>query len=287
MGVTSTRSAKRVDVSGLQKQTARLMKAVHQILDPRRGDKVPPGLCALAVMTKAPRAGKVKTRLTPPLAPGEAAALNICFLRDTTAGIMQAVAQGGAQGVGVFTPEGSENEFTEILPPSFQLVLQRGEAFGERLIAAAADLFALGFASLCLIDSDSPTVPLAAYQLAVQKLSGPEPMSVLGPSDDGGYYLIGLNRPQRRLFEEIDWSTEKVLEQTVQRAQEISLPLEFLPTWYDVDDRATLRRLCDELLDQKRGPSAVGYFAPETKSFLERLIAREGRERIWPEAETK
>lgn len=263
------------------------MNAVHQILDPRRGDTVSPGLCALAVMTKAPRAGKVKTRLTPPLTPEEAAALNICFLRDTTAGIMQTVAKGGAQGIGVFTPEGSENEFGEILPPQFQLILQRGEAFGERLIAAAEDIFALGFDSLCLIDSDSPSVPLAAYKVAVQKLSVPEPASVLGPSDDGGYYLIGLNRPQRHLFEDIDWSTEKVFEQTVQRAKESDLPMEFLPTWYDVDDRATLHRLCDELLDHNHAPSSAGYSAPETKNFLERLIAREGRDRIWPSAALK
>lgn len=258
------------------------MNAVNKILNPKRGDKVPPGLCALAVMTKAPRAGKVKTRLTPPLTPEEAAVLNICFLRDTTAAIMQTVAKGGAQGIGVFTPEGSESAFAEILPSAFELVLQRGDAFGERLIAAAEDIFALGFDSLCLIDSDSPTVPLAVYDLAVQKLSGPEPASVLGPSDDGGYYLIGLNRMHRRLFEEIDWSTKRVLDQTVQRAEEIDLPMEFLPTWYDVDDRATLRRLCNELLDQDDSPSSVGYAAPETKGFLERLIAHEGRDRICP-----
>ncbi len=259
------------------------MNAVHQILDPKRGDKVPPGRCALAVMTKAPRAGKVKTRLTPPLTPEEAAALNICFLRDTAAAIMQTVAKGGAQGVGVFTPAGSESAFADILPMQFELVLQRGEAFGERLIAAAEDIFALGFTSLCLIDSDSPTVPLAAYHFAVQKLANPEPTSVLGPSDDGGYYLIGLNRMQRRLFEDIAWSTERVFDQTVQRAQESQLPMEFLPTWYDVDDRTTLRRLCDELLGDPAGPSSAGYAAPETKAFLQRLIAREGRERIWPE----
>ncbi len=263
------------------------MNAVHKILDPKRGDKVPPGLCALAVMTKAPRAGKVKTRLTPPLTPEEAAALNTCFLRDTTAAIMQTVAKGGAQGIGVFTPKGSESAFAAILPIPFELVLQRGEAFGERLIAAAEDIFALGFHSLCLIDSDSPTVPLAVYTLAVQKLSGPEPTSVLGPSDDGGYYLIGLNRMQRRVFEEIDWSTERVLEQTVQRAKESGLPMEFLPTWFDVDDRATLRRLCNELLGDVKGPSSAGYTAPETKGFLERLIALEGRDRIWPTEASK
>ena len=66
---------------------------------------------------------------------------------------------------------------------------------------------------------------------------------VLGPSDDGGYYLIGLKKMHRRLFEEIDWSTERVLEQTMRRAQEINMPVHLLPAGFDVDDRATLHRL--------------------------------------------
>ena len=115
-GDTNTRSAKRVDASRVQTQTARLMKTVHRVLDPSGPKQVPPGLCALAVMTKAPRAGQVKTRLTPPLTPEEAAALNICFLRDTTAALSETVNAGGARGIGVFTPAGAEEAFAEILP---------------------------------------------------------------------------------------------------------------------------------------------------------------------------
>jgi len=256
------------------------MLAVHRVLDPAAGMQVPPELCALSVMTKAPRAGQVKTRLTPPLMPEEAAALNICFLRDTTAAISATVAAGGAKGIGVYTPVGAENAYAEILPGHFDLVAQRGDAFGERLIAAAEDLFAIGFANVCLIDSDSPTVPQQAYADAVKLLAKSGDRIVFGPSDDGGYYLIGLKKLYRRLFEDIDWSTERVAEQTIARAKEIGLEVELLPTWYDVDDRATLRRLCDELL----GPTASGGFAAtETHTFLTSLIAREGRARIWPE----
>lgn len=257
------------------------MKAVHHVLDPARGAQVPPGLCALAVMTKAPRAGRVKTRLTPPLAPEESAALNICFLQDTAAAIAATVEAGGARGIGVYTPAGEETAFAEILPAHFELVPQRGEAFGERLTAAATDLFAVGFDSLCLIDSDSPTVPQAAYALAVSWLSRPDDRIVLGPSDDGGYYLIGLKKMHRRVFEEIDWSTERVFEQTLARAQEIGVAVELLPTWYDVDDRATLRRLCAELLepDARSNPAC---HASRTHAFLEALVKREGRDRVWP-----
>lgn len=256
------------------------MCAVHRVLDPALGQLVPPGLCALAVMTKAPRAGKVKTRLTPPLFPTEAAALNICFLRDTTAAISANTAGGRALGIAVYTPVGEEAAYADILPSHFQLVPQRGDAFGERLIFAAEDLFRIGFASVCLINSDSPTVPLSAYAEAARLLSQSGDRIVLGPSDDGGYYLIGLNKLHRRLFEEIDWSTERVFQQTLERAAELGLQVELLPQWYDVDDRATLRRLCSELLDGE-DPSA-GYSAPETSVFLAKLVEREGRARIWP-----
>jgi rSAM/selenodomain-associated transferase 1 len=258
------------------------MNALHRVLDPQRDDRVPPGFTALAVMTKAPQAGRVKTRLTPPLSPEEAASLNTCFLRDTAAAILETSKGGKAQGVGVYTPAGSEAAYAGILPERFILVLQRGEAFGERLLAATEDLLQLGFDSLCLIDSDSPTVPKDAFARAVQFLAGRDDCVVLGPSDDGGYYLIGLKKAHRRLFEQIDWSTERVLEQTIAAAREIDLPVRLLPTWYDVDDRVTLARLCRELFSAN-GSDGGGFAAPATRDFLSEILQREGRGRIWPE----
>lgn len=258
------------------------MNAIHRVLDPRNGDRVPGGRCALAVMTKAPRAGRVKTRLTPPLSPEEAAELNVCFLRDTTAAISRMADQKSAQGVAVYTPVGAESAYVDILPKDFLLVPQRGEAFGERLVAATEDLLALGFASLCLIDSDSPTLPEALFAEAVGLLARPDDSVVLGPSDDGGYYLIGLKKLHRRLFERIDWSTEHVLQQTVDAAREIDLPVQLLPTWYDVDDRNTLSRLCAECFGTN-GDHIVANAAPATHRFLAGLIEREGRDRVWPD----
>src|SRR3954463_10864876 len=101
-----------------------------RILDPNLPDRGARGACALAVMTKAPQAGRVKTRLIPPLTPEEAAALNTCFLRDTAAAISEAVNGGKAQGVGVYTPVGAESAYSEILPGEFILVPQRGDKFG-------------------------------------------------------------------------------------------------------------------------------------------------------------
>jgi len=254
----------------------------NQILDPRHPDQIPKGLCALAVMTKAPRPGQVKTRLTPPLTPEEAAALNICFLRDTTTALSLASLTGGVRGIAVYTPVGAESAYAGILPAEFQLVPQRGEAFGERLLSAMEDLFRLGFGSVCLIDSDSPTVPPDAFTEAATILAQPDDTVVLGPSEDGGYYLIGLKKLHRTLFEEIAWSTERVLEQTRARARKINLPVHLLTKWYDVDDRRTLQRLCQEFFVEN-GNAAEGYAAPATRGYLEKLLEREGRDRIWPD----
>ncbi len=281
MAGISTRFAKRVNAHASPRRKHAVMNETHRVLDPRKGDHVPAGLCALAVMTKAPQAGRVKTRLTPPLSAEEAAALNVCFLRDTAAAISRTANKKKALGIAVYTPVGAEAAYEVILPESFQLVPQRGDAFGDRLAAATKDLIELGFTSLCLIDSDSPTVPDEAFSQAVDFLASDDDSVVLGPSDDGGYYLIGLKKLHSRLFERIDWSTDRVLEQTIAAAREISLPVHLLPTWYDIDDRATLSRLCHEFF-ALNGNAGSASAAPATRAFLGELLEREGRSRIWP-----
>jgi rSAM/selenodomain-associated transferase 1 len=261
-----------------------------RFLDPNFPDRLGRGVCALAVMTKVPQPGRVKTRLVPPLTPKEAAELNKCFLRDTAAAISSAcirrpayppkprrTGMGDARkmhfkppacGIAVYTPVGAESAYTDILPADFSLLPQRGEKFGQRLYFAVEDLFKCGFDSVCLIDSDSPTVPAEDFAEAVELLSTSEDRVVLGPSDDGGYYLIGLKKPHRDLFEQIDWSTERVLNQTIQRATEIGLEVKLLPAGYDVDDDASLRRLYSELLGEQ-GDDSV---APNTRRFLAGLV---------------
>ena len=259
------------------------MKQIR-VLDPSLSMlKVSRGSCALAIMTKAPHAGRVKTRLVPPLTPEEAAELSKCLLRDTVATISDAcsrcltcatgstVATARAKGIAVYTPVGAESVYAGILPPNFTLLPQRGDQFGERLYFAVEDLFKCGFESVCLIDSDSPTVPASNFEHATQVLTAPGDRVVLGPSEDGGYYLIGLTKPDRRLFEQIDWSTERVLDQTIQRANEIGLEVTLLPTGYDVDDDASLRRLCSELLADTTSKN----IAPYTREFLAQLTEHE------------
>jgi rSAM/selenodomain-associated transferase 1 len=249
------------------------------VLDPNLPSRVARGLCALALMTKAPQAGRVKTRLVPPLTPEEAAELNKCFLSDTAAAISSACSRrpvgdegktARASRIAVYTPVGAESAYTDVLPADFSLLPQRGDEFGERLFFAVEDLFKCGFDSLCLIDSDSPTVPAENFEQAVELLGASEDCVVLGPSDDGGYYLIGVKKPHRHLFEQIDWSTERVLNQTMQRATEIGIEVKLLPIGYDVDDDASLRRLCNELLTD----TTSADIAPHTREFLASFVAR-------------
>lgn len=240
----------------------------YKILSPQTPDPQQTGKHALAIMAKAPRAGKVKTRLSPPLTLAQTAALNVCFLEDTT----ENIAGVGADSIGLicYTPVGDEQAFEGILPASFALIPQRGEAFGERLLAAAQDILACGFSSVCLIDSDSPTVPHTALAQAVAELAKPGDRVVLGPSQDGGYYLIGLKHPHPEPFSRITWSTGSVAEETRQRCREASIELVELPLWYDVDDAETLALLNAELLESipPAFTNAPGYPAPHTREFL-------------------
>jgi uncharacterized protein len=228
------------------------------------------GRCALTVMAKAPRPGTVKTRLSPPLSTDEAAGLGLCFLRDTLESLATVARQRSAAGLVSYTPVGDEALFEGILPHEFSLVAQRSDGFGERLLGAAQDILACGYASVCLIDSDSPTVPPAAYEQAVDELAREGDRIVLGPSADGGYYLIGMKRAHAALFQGISWSTETVYAQTCERARAAGIELVEVPLWYDVDDRATLNILRTELLAGIAPQFALlaGYDAPHTREYL-------------------
>jgi uncharacterized protein len=221
-------------------------------------------------MAKASIAGAVKTRLVPPLTYAEAAELNTRCLADIAANIVAAAAAVPIQAYVAYHPAGCESFFDDLLPDGFKLLRPREATIGRSLLHAARDLFCSGYGSVCLVNADSPTLPTEYLVEAVRRLQQPGDRVVLGPAVDGGYYLIGLKRFHARLFEEVDWSTERVYRQTLDRAEEIGLAVASLPQWYDVDDEATLVLLCRELM-----PSvgvASGYPAARTAEFLQRLI---------------
>jgi uncharacterized protein len=227
--------------------------------------------CAVAIMAKAPRIGDVKTRLVPPLSEAQAATLSGCFIRDIAENIMLASRSVPIHGHVAYSPLGSEAVFRDLMPEAIRLLPSRRAGLGYSLADAAEDLLAEGYGSVCLVNSDSPTLPNSVLVEAARWLRPPGDRVILGPAEDGGYYCIGLKARHTRLFEQIDWSTERVLAQTLDRAREIGLDAVLLPGWYDVDDRASLRRLAEELLGGGDRDRAPRYAAPHTAAFLRRL----------------
>lgn len=193
----------------------------------------------VAIMAKAPRMGEVKTRLCPPLSTSEAADLYRCFLLDK---IEQVRTLREASPAIAYTPAEGRTFFEE-WAPGFVLVPQRGADLGSRLANSFDQLFAKSYAGALAIDSDTPTLPTPFLQQALDLIATPEIDVVLGPSEDGGYYLIGLREPHRELFEDMAWSTAKVFRETIRRAEAKGLKIASLPPWFDIDTADDLARL--------------------------------------------
>jgi rSAM/selenodomain-associated transferase 1 len=226
--------------------------------------------CAIGVMAKAPRPGFSKTRLCPPLEPDQAAALSAAFLRDITENIAVAARATEISGYVAYAPKGAEALFDGHLAAGTGRLLADGlgsmppgvQGFGRCLLHAVAAMLALGHRSAVVLNSDSPTLPTELLIRTADALSAAGDRVVLGPADDGGYYLLGMKAAHARLFADIAWSTDSVAATTRVRAAELGLPVVELPSWYDVDDHAALSRLaCD----------TSGYPAPFTAKALARI----------------
>ena len=214
----------------------------------------------LAVMAKAPRVGTVKTRLCPPLRAVEAAELARCFLLDA---VERSAAVAGVRPIVAYAPVEARPDF-ETLAPGFALVAQRGDDLGERQGALIEDILALGHDAALLIGTDSPTLPPETIDEAVSLVMAPNVDVVFGPTEDGGYYLVGVRAPCPALFEAMPWSTSAVLSLTLDRARRSGLRAVCLPTWYDVDTGADLARLESDLR------ALAGPRPCHTRAFLAR-----------------
>jgi rSAM/selenodomain-associated transferase 1 len=223
---------------------------------------------ALIVVAKRPAPGNTKTRLSPPLSSEQASALYECFLSDTLDQIRQVE---GVERVIAYLPADARDYFHR-LAPDFQLIQQEGPDLGTRLDHALTSHLSRGYAHAVIMDSDSPTLPASHLSQAFTALSDGAQV-VLGPCEDGGYYLIGCNQPVPRLLREVRMSTPRVAADTIALANEEGLHLTQLPTWYDVDDGTSLLRLIQEIdgLDARK--------AVHTRRFLDRdpirLLLRE------------
>ena len=225
--------------------------------------------CGIAFMAKASAPGRAKTRLVPPLTFEEAAVLNTAFLQDVADNVLLAArdaeCHGGIAGYAAYGPPGSEDFFRRTLPNGIALIEAWRPNFGDCLLHTIEEIFARGHASAVVLNSDGPTLPTAFLVETAAALARPGDRAVLGPSSDGGYYLLGLKTAHRHMFENIAWSTDHVAKQTLERAREIGLDVHRLPVWYDVDDVDGLRRLHAELLDRQElsDRQAAGRRRPE------------------------
>ncbi len=228
--------------------------------------------CAMAVVAKAPQGGQSKTRLSAPLTPQQAAALSAAFLRDATETIRLAAQTASIAGHVADAPDGSAHLFDGHLAAGTRLVLADAMAvshagisgLGCSLLHAIRSLLALGHEAVWLLNADSPNLPTRFLIDAAAALAPPGDRMVLGVADDGGYYLIGLKHPHASVFRDLAWRRDKVSRQTLQRAATVRLETALLPTWFDVDDVASLHRLADGLTDAGDRP----YAAPGVRAWL-------------------
>ena len=204
---------------------------------------------ALIVFAKAPVPGRVKTRLTgrPALDAGsvlseeEAARLYEAFLRD-------ALDQYGALGPDVRLYWGSPLADVPdgLVPADVRQYEQAGDGLGARMQRAFLETFAAGYERIVIVGTDHPTLPSAFIQEAFAALH--EPLAVaIGPSEDGGYYLLGMNEFYPQLFAGMAYSHADVFAETLARAGRTSASLTVLPLWYDVDTPEALDRLRRDL----------------------------------------
>jgi uncharacterized protein len=216
------------------------------------------GRVALAVMAKVPAPGEVKTRLCPPLTPAEAATLAECFLLDR---LEQLGRMPDVDALLAFAPPERRPALHGLVPPRVRLVPQAGADLGARLDRVLTELLAEGYTGAIAVDADSPTLPTAYLRRACALLREGAVDAVVGPCEDGGYYLIGLRAPAPALFTDMPWSTAAVTDETLARARRLGLRLALLPSWFDVDRGEDLARL------QVPGPPE-GFQPARTLAFL-------------------
>jgi uncharacterized protein len=228
--------------------------------------------CGIAVMAKASLPGRTKTRLVPPLTYEEAADFNTAFLKDVADNIVAAGRDARIAGYMAFGPPGSEGFFGENLPSGIGLIEAWLPDFGDCLFTAIDRMLGAHSAAVVL-NSDSPTLPTSLLVETARALARPGDHAVIGPSTDGGYYLLGVKTQHRALFERISWSTEHVTRQTLERAAEVGVHMHVLPAWYDVDDVESLKLLQAELFDRLSFAAPLRrHHARHSRRLLGRLL---------------
>ncbi|MDQ3749750.1 MAG: TIGR04282 family arsenosugar biosynthesis glycosyltransferase [Acidobacteriota bacterium] len=212
----------------------------------------------VVIMAKVPIVGTVKTRLRPFLSAEQSATLAECFLRDTV-GKAKSLPN---ELIIAYTPVEKLDVLLAILSNEQIFIEQKGVNLGDKMFHAFEFAFVQNSDAVVMIGTDSPTFPAQFITQAFEMLS--ETDAVLGETTDGGFYLIGLQKLEKEIFEAVEWSSPKTFNQMVQNIENLGWKLSLLPNWYDVDTPDDLKRLKKDL---SKNPS----IAPKTFEFLESL----------------
>ena len=197
-------------------------------------------------MAKAPVAGAVKTRLVPPLTHDQAAELFKALLADLLDHVQ---GLNGAERYLFFAPDHAGALMSDLAGGKFHLLPQCGDDLGARMQTVFDDLWARGHRRVVLIGGDLPVFPLNFLQQAFALLDAPADRVVLGPSRDGGYYLVGMNRLVPEIFAGMSWSHEQVLSDTLKKLDALKVNALQLPPWFDVDTPADLAKMRQVVVD--------------------------------------
>jgi rSAM/selenodomain-associated transferase 1 len=205
----------------------------------------------IAIMARAP-SSEGKSRLIRDLGTHDGAGLRLALLRDT----VESVSALAVEKAVLYTSPDREAEIRAATPFEAIFLPQRGSTLGERMREGARDLLTSGFDAVVLIGSDLPTLPPAHVSAALDILTRRGEVLVLGPAEDGGYYLIGLTQSRPEFFEDIPWGTPLVLQRTREAAGTLGIPVETIPPWYDVDSASDLRRVWLRRSEQPEGAAS-------------------------------
>jgi uncharacterized protein len=217
---------------------------------------------AIILFARDPVVGQVKTRLHPFLSKEVIFELYTHFLRDSIQKIGRV--KSVDRFVGVY-PSDASGFFSRLNAEcTLEIFFQEGKDLGEKMAHAFESRFSEGYERVVLIGSDSPSLPVAYIERALDS----EKDLTIGPSTDGGYYLIGMSGQRVDIFEDVAWGSDAVLRQTLDRVKKTGCSLELLPPWYDVDRPEDLKFLQTHLgLVERSGQGSAG----ETGEFLNGL----------------
>jgi uncharacterized protein len=220
----------------------------------------------LVIMAKAPRPGTVKTRLTPSLSPEAVTAFYRCLLEDTLA-LARSLEN---VEIAIMCPDSDVNELAQLAGKKVRVVAQQGKGLAAGLTSVFAHFAEENQRRTLAFNSDSPHLPRSVLEDAFERLTAHD--VVVGPTYDGGYYLVGATASHPTLFAQDGMSTSSALEKLVLRARALELSVSFADPFYDIDVAEDLNRLAAEL---RLAPER----APRTAEWLKQweLVAAQSR----------